>query len=51
MLPGAKVNEEIARIRGIKVGENAFSPNRHQWDGLLLTLTNRRLSARMADAK
>ena len=29
MLPGAKVNEEIARIRGIKVGENAFSPNRH----------------------
>lgn len=30
MLPGAKVNEEIARIRGIKVGENAFSPNRHR---------------------
>jgi len=29
MLPGAKVNEEIARIRGIHVGENAFSPNRH----------------------
>lgn len=29
MLPGAKVNEEIAQIRGIKVGENAFSPNRH----------------------
>ena len=29
MLPGAKVTEEIARIRGIKVGENAFSPNRH----------------------
>ncbi|MGD1982815.1 MAG: FMN-binding glutamate synthase family protein [Chromatiaceae bacterium] len=29
MLPGAKVNEEIARIRGIEVGENAFSPNRH----------------------
>jgi glutamate synthase domain-containing protein 2 len=29
MLPGAKVNEEIARIRGIPVGENAFSPNRH----------------------
>lgn len=29
MLPGAKVNEEIARIRGINVGENAFSPNRH----------------------
>ena len=29
MLPGAKVTEEIARIRGIHVGENAFSPNRH----------------------
>lgn len=29
MLPGAKVNEEIARIRGIEVGANAFSPNRH----------------------
>jgi glutamate synthase domain-containing protein 2 len=29
MLPGAKVNPEIARIRGIQVGENAFSPNRH----------------------
>jgi len=29
MLPGAKVNTEIARIRGIQVGENAFSPNRH----------------------
>jgi glutamate synthase domain-containing protein 2 len=29
MLPGDKVNEEIAKIRGIKVGEDAFSPNRH----------------------
>ncbi|MCP5298398.1 MAG: FMN-binding glutamate synthase family protein [Chromatiaceae bacterium] len=29
MLPGAKVTDEIARIRGVKVGENAFSPNRH----------------------
>ena len=29
MLPGGKVTEEIARIRGIRVGENAFSPNRH----------------------
>ncbi len=29
MLPGAKVNEEIARIRGIRVGQDAFSPNRH----------------------
>lgn len=30
MLPGAKVNQEIARIRGIRIGENAFSPNRHK---------------------
>lgn len=29
MLPGGKVTEEIAEIRGINVGENAFSPNRH----------------------
>ncbi len=29
ILPGAKVTEEIARIRGIKVGEDAISPNRH----------------------
>lgn len=29
MLPGAKVTEEIAQIRGIRVGEDAFSPNRH----------------------
>lgn len=29
ILPGAKVSEEIARIRGIKVGEDAISPNRH----------------------
>lgn len=29
MLPGAKVTAEIAAIRGIRVGENAFSPNRH----------------------
>jgi glutamate synthase domain-containing protein 2 len=29
ILPGAKVNAEIARIRGIRVGENAISPNRH----------------------
>jgi len=29
ILPGAKVTEEIARIRGIKVGESAISPNRH----------------------
>lgn len=29
ILPGAKVNAEIAQIRGIKVGEDAISPNRH----------------------
>ncbi len=29
ILPGAKVTEEIAAIRGIKVGEDAISPNRH----------------------
>lgn len=29
ILPGAKVNEEIAAIRGINVGEDAVSPNRH----------------------
>jgi len=29
ILPGAKVTEEIANIRGIGVGEDAISPNRH----------------------
>lgn len=29
MLPGAKVTEEIAEIRGLKLGEDAISPNRH----------------------
>lgn len=29
MLPGEKVTEEIARIRGIEIGKDAFSPNRH----------------------
>ncbi len=29
ILPGVKVTEEIARIRGIPVGESAISPNRH----------------------
>jgi glutamate synthase domain-containing protein 2 len=29
MLPGAKVTEEIARIRGIPVGTDSNSPNRH----------------------
>ncbi len=29
MLPGAKVTPEIAEIRGIAVGEDSISPNRH----------------------
>lgn len=29
ILPGAKVTEEIARIRGIPVGVDSISPNRH----------------------
>ena len=29
MLPGEKVTEAIAAIRGVRVGEDAFSPNRH----------------------
>lgn len=29
ILPGVKVTEEIAAIRGIKVGQAAISPNRH----------------------
>jgi glutamate synthase domain-containing protein 2 len=29
ILPGAKVSEEIARIRNIRPGEDAISPNRH----------------------
>jgi len=29
ILPGAKVTDEIAKIRGIKQGEDSISPNRH----------------------
>ncbi len=29
ILPGAKVNAEIAKIRGLEVGKDAISPNRH----------------------
>ncbi|NOQ81629.1 MAG: FMN-binding glutamate synthase family protein, partial [Methylophaga sp.] len=29
MLPGEKVTEEIAAIRGVEVGQDAYSPNRH----------------------
>ena len=39
ILPGAKVTEEIAQIRGLKVGQDGISPNRHRevdsWDDLL----------------
>jgi glutamate synthase domain-containing protein 2 len=30
VLPGGKVTEEISRIRGIPVGEDSISPNRHR---------------------
>ena len=29
ILPGAKVNAEIAEIRGLEIGKDAISPNRH----------------------
>lgn len=29
ILPGAKVTEDIAKIRGLEVGQDAISPNRH----------------------
>lgn len=29
ILPGTKVNAEIARIRGIEIGQDSISPNRH----------------------
>ena len=39
ILPGAKVTEEIAEIRGIPPGQDSISPNRHpeigNWDELL----------------
>ena len=39
ILPGEKVGEEIARIRGLEVGQDGISPNRHpeisDWDSLL----------------
>lgn len=39
ILPGAKVTAEIARIRGIEVGHDSISPNRHRevddWGDLL----------------
>ena len=44
ILPGVKVTEEIARIRGIRPGEDAVSPNRHREvsdNGELLDLIGR----------
>lgn len=44
ILPGAKVTGEIARIRGIRPGEDAVSPNRHREvsnNGELLDLVGR----------
>lgn len=39
ILPGAKVTPEIAKIRGLKVGQDGISPNRHaevdDWNDLL----------------
>jgi glutamate synthase domain-containing protein 2 len=39
ILPGAKVTPEIAKIRGLNVGQDGISPNRHleidDWDDLL----------------
>ncbi|MEP5726523.1 MAG: FMN-binding glutamate synthase family protein, partial [Erythrobacter sp.] len=39
ILPGAKVTEEIAKIRGLEVGQDGISPNRHRevdsWEDLL----------------
>lgn len=39
ILPGAKVTPEIAAIRGLEVGQDGISPNRHRevddWDDLL----------------
>lgn len=39
ILPGAKVTPEIAKVRGLKVGQASYSPNRHvevnDWSDLL----------------
>ena len=44
ILPGAKITVEIAEIRGIDVGRDSISPNRHieieSWDDLLDMLTH-----------
>ncbi|WP_270728620.1 FMN-binding glutamate synthase family protein [Shimia sp. Alg240-R146] len=44
ILPGEKVNEEIAAIRGLQVGQDGISPNRHReidtFDHLLDMITH-----------
>ncbi len=44
ILPGAKVTEEIAAIRGLRVGQDGISPNRHReidtFDHLLEVITH-----------
>ena len=51
ILPGAKVDAEVARIRGIPEGEDSISPNRHAevddfGDLLDLTMLDTRLEGR-----
>lgn len=41
VLPGGKVTEEIARIRGIPAGESSLSPNRHYDIGSVAELLDR----------
>ncbi len=38
ILPGAKVTREVAEVRGIKMGEDSISPNRHPEVGSVETL-------------
>jgi len=44
ILPGEKVNAEIAKIRGLDVGQDGISPNRHaevdDWDDLLTLIVH-----------
>ena len=56
ILPGGKVTEEIARIRGIAVGQDSISPNRHtdvrdNWELLDLIGRVRRLTGKPAGLK
>ena len=44
ILPGEKVTKEIAKIRGLEVGQDGISPNRHaevdDWDDLLTLISH-----------